>query len=395
MQPTLYFRLSLLQFLQYFVLGAWFVTAGTYLLRTLHFSGREVGLVYGGMSLAATLTPFFMGMVADRLFASERLLAVLHAGAGVAMLLMSEVSQFGLFYPLLLLHACLYIPTMALSTALCFHHVADGQRDFPRIRVWGTVGFILAGLLVSYLDVEVQVLPLRIAGVALFVLSLYCLTLPHTPPRGRRGRFRWQDIFGEEVIALFRRRNFKVLVIALTVISIPSGFYYSFVNPFLNEIGMERAAGKMALGQVSEIVFMLALPFFFRQWGVRWILFTGLLAWGVRYILFALGGPGPGLWLLYPAILLHGVAFNFTVVATQIFLDRSVPPSIRSTTQGFISLVTQGVGAFVGAYIAGEVVGFFVLPAQMHNWPAIWSVPALVGLATAVFFLAGFRRAKG
>lgn len=388
----LYFRLSLLQFLEHFVLGSWVVTTGTYLLQTLAFSGRQVGLVYSGMALAAMVSPFVVGVVADKRVASERLLSFLHLAGGLTMLLLSTLESFAWFYPLFLLYALLVIPTMALSTAFCFHHIKDGRREFPRIRVWGTAGWVLAGLLISWLGAEETVLPMRISAVFSLVLGLYALSLPHTPPRGQRGIKSIGDFFGEDILALLKRRNIAVLVIALAGIAIPAGFYYSFTNSFLTEIGMEGAAGKMALGQVSEIFFMLTLPFVFRFLPIRYIIFIGLCAWGLRYALFSFGDLDEGLWMLYFGILLHGVAFNFTILATQIFLDQAVPVSVRSTTQGFISFLSQGVGGLTGAYLAGEVVEWFTYPDQTHLWSNIWLVPAGVGIAVALFFLLGFKR---
>jgi nucleoside transporter len=388
----LYFRLSLLQLLEHFVLGSWVVTTGTYLLQTLDFSGRQVGLVYSGMALAAMVSPFVVGVVADKRVASERLLSFLHLAGGLTMLLLSTLEHFVWFYPLFLLYALLVIPTMALSTAFCFHHIQDGRREFPRIRVWGTAGWIIAGALISWLGAEETVLPMRISAVASLVLGGYALSLPHTPPRGKRGINSIGDFFGKEILALLKQRNIAVLVIALAGIAIPSGFYYSFTNSFLTEIGMEGAAGKMALGQVSEVFFMLTLPFVFRLLPIRYIIFIGLCAWGGRYALFSFGDMDEGLWMLYTGILLHGVAFNFTMLATQIFLDQAVPVSVRSTTQGLISFLSQGIGGLMGAYLAGEVVDWFTYADQTHLWPSIWLVPAGVGIAVALFFLLGFRR---
>jgi nucleoside transporter len=391
---SLYFRLSLLQLLEHFVLGSWVVTTGTYLLQTLEFSGRQVGLVYSGMAMAALVSPFMVGMIADKRVASERLLSFLHLAGGGVMWLLSTFDRFAWFYPVFLLYALLVIPTMALTTAFCFHHVSDGRKEFPRIRVWGTAGWVLAGFLISWLGAEETVTPLRISGTASIVLGLYALSLPHTPPQGKRGIKSISDFFGQEILDLLKRRDIAVLVIALGCIAIPSGFYYSFTNSFLTEIGMEGAAGKMALGQVSEIFFMLTLPFMFRFLRIRYIIFIGLCAWGGRYALFSLGDMDQRLWMLYTGILLHGVAFNFTMLATQIFLDQAVPASVRSTTQGFISFLSQGIGGLTGAYLAGEVVDWFTFPNQTHDWNQIWMVPAGIGLSVALFFLMGFRRRR-
>lgn len=391
MFAPLHLRLSVLMFLQFFLWGSWFVTTGTYLLETLHFSGRQVGLVYGTSAIAATVSPFILGVLADRLFAAERLLALLHLLGGGVMLAMSFSTGFGLFYPLVLLYMLCYLPTFGLANALSFHHLEDVKGQFPRIRVWGAIGWIVAGLLVSYLGVETEVVPLRIAAATSVVQGLYCLTLPNTPPSAARVGKGLRGLLGPEVRDLLRERSFVVLLLSLMLICIPSAYYYSFVNPFLNEVGESNAAGKMAIGQVTEVVFMLALPWVFRQLRLKVILFWGLLAWGLRYGCFWLAGL-PGLHgLIYVGIGLHGPAFIFSMLAAQIYLDTRTPRHLRSTAQGFYSLLTLGLGALLGAYIAGETVHAFTMPAGGHDWPRIWQVPTIWGVVVAVGFLLFFR----
>jgi nucleoside transporter len=390
MIARLHLRLSVLMFLQFFLWGSWFVTTGTYLLETLHFSGRQVGLVYGTAAIAATVSPFLLGVLADRLFAAEKLLAVLHLIGGVLMWSMSQTQQFGTFYVLVLLYMLCYLPTFGLANALSFHHLEDVKGQFPRIRVWGTIAWILAGLLVSYLGVETEVIPLRIASVFSFIQGLYCLSLPHTPPSAANMGKGLRSLLGPEVRALLQDRSFLVLLISLMLICIPSAYYYSFVNPFLVEIGEANAAGKMALGQVTEIVFMLTLPWFFRRLRLKTILFWGLLAWGVRYGCFILGeAPGQG-WLIYLGLGLHGPAYIFSMLAAQIYLDTRVPHHLRSTAQGFYSLLTLGFGALIGAYIAGETVNSFTI-GDGHDWARIWQIPTWWGIAVAIAFFFFFR----
>ncbi|MCP3928301.1 MAG: nucleoside permease [Bacteroidetes bacterium] len=391
MDRNLYFRLSLLQFFQYFIWGVWFVTMGTYLLENLQFNGREVGLAYGTTAIAASLTPFFMGMVADRLFAAEKILAVLHFLAGSVMLLVAQSRNFEFFYPALIVYTLLNVPTNALANTLCFHHIPQSQKNFPRVRVWGTIGWIVAGVLISYLGIEHLAIPMKISAGFSFLHSAYCLTLPHTPPKGKKTGGGLKDIFGKEVLDLMKIRPIAVLIIAMTLAAIPSSFYYSFVNPFLNEIGVEKAAGKMAIGQGSEIIFMLILPFCFVWLGVKKLFFIGLLTWGLRYVLFAIGDAGSTEWILYAGILLHGLGYNFSFLATQIFLDKNVPESVRGTAQGFIAFITFGIGVLIGSYIAGEVVEGFTFPDLTHNWPMIWSVPATIGIVISVIFLFTFN----
>ncbi|MCB0637516.1 MAG: MFS transporter [Lewinella sp.] len=390
MIPRLHLRLSVLMFLQFFLWGSWFVTTGTYLLEHLDFNGRQVGLVYGTAAIAATVSPFMLGVLADRLFAAERLLAGLHLTGGLLMWGMSMSEQFATFYPLVLLYMLCYMPTFGLANALSFHHLSDVKGQFPRIRVWGTVGWILAGLLVSYLGVETEVVPLRIAAGVSALQGLYCLTLPHTPPAAAHVGKGMRNLLGPEVMALLKDRSFLVLLLSLMLICIPSAYYYSFVNPFLVEIGETNAAGKMAIGQVTEIIFMLTLPWFFQRLRLKVILFWGLLAWGVRYGCFALGIlPGWG-WLIYLGLGLHGLAFIFSMLAAQIYLDTRVPHHLRSTAQGFYSLLTLGLGALVGAYIAGETVTSFTL-GDGHDWARIWQIPTWWGIIVAIAFFFLFR----
>ena len=391
MNRLLYVKLSTLFFLQMFIWGSWYVTAGTYLLQTAGFSGREVGLVYTTTALAATLSPFLLGILADQLFASERLLAVLHGSGGLLMLGISFIDEFAFFFPILVIYALLYMPTFALTSALCFHNLDLGARDFPRVRVWGTIGWIIAGLLISFYDLEPTAVPLRISAVSSMLTAAYCLTLPHTPPQPKMGKRSLKDFMGPEVLRLLRRPSFAVLMVSLVLISIPSGFYYSFTNSFLTEIGVDDAAGKMSVGQMSEVILMLFMPFFFARLGFKWVIAIGLFAWGARYALFAFGNADELVWMLWIGILLHGVAFNFTALSGQIYIDKKAPKNARSTAQGFMSMATLGVGALIGAYIAGEVVEYYTLENKRHLWRMIWMVPAVVGLVVTLGFVLLFR----
>lgn len=388
--PQLFLRLATLMFLQFFVWGSWFVTLGTYLLETLDYSGRQIGMVYATTAIAATVTPLLLGVVADRIFAAERLLAVLHLLGAVLIWSASYVTPFGWFYTLILAYTLCYLPTFSLSNALCFHHLERPGKTFPLVRSAGTLSWILAGLLLSYLGVEDQAIPLRISAVSSVVLGLYCLTLPHTPP-ATGPRRSLADLRGPEVRKLFADRSFAVLVGCLGLICIPSAYYYSFVNPFLNDIGWANAAAKMTIGQVVELGVILTLPWFLGNWRLRWIIFLGLLVWGVRYAAFGLGNTGSGSWLLYFGIGVQGIAYCFTALAAQIYVDSRVPAHLRSTAQGFIAFLTLGIGAFIGSFIAGETVNRFTTPAGGHDWRLIWTFPAIFGTLVAFGFLGGFR----
>ncbi len=374
-------------FLQFFIYGSWLVTGGTYFLQTLGFSGTQVGLIYGTTALGALLSPFVTGVIADRWFAAEKVLGVLYLCSGVTMAFLSEVQAFSWFYPVFFIYTLVFMPTLGLSSAICFHHIEHAAAHFPRIRVWGTVSWITAGILIGSLDIEHTVWPLRISAATALISAVFCLFLPHTPPQEEARSKSWNKLLTADALPLFRQREFLIVMAALTLSRIPAGFYYSFVNPFLNELHIANAAGKMSIGQVLEVVIMLAMPFLLRKWGLRTVLFWGLLVWGLRYGFFALGIDPLHRWAIYLGILLHGIAFNFTSLTGQIYVDEKVPAHLRSTAQGFVSLITMGLGTFFGSWLAGTVVNAFTLPGGAHQWLPIWMFPTIIGIAVAMLFL--------
>jgi nucleoside transporter len=387
MATQLFLRLSVLQFMQYFLWGAWYVTLGSYILRNMGNDGTQVGVAYGATAIAASLTPFLMGVLADRHIPSQRLLAILHFLGGLMLLGASQMESFGSFYAFFLPYTLLYAPTFSLNAALCFRHLSDPGKQYPSVRVWGSVGWIVAGVLVSAFALEESATPMLISAVVSFVQSLYCLSLPHTPPLGaRQPGAAAQKWFNPEIKALFRNRSFSVLVICLALSTIPGAFYYSFVNPYLNDIGVGQAAAKMTLGQVSEMLFMLLLPWFTLRFPLRYILLSGFIAWGARYAMLALGGTA----LMYGSLALHGVCFIFTALAAQIFIDSMTPPSLKSTVQGFVTFLTMGLGTLIGSHLAGWVVKYFTA-GEVRQWEAIWWTPAVLGFVIAVVFGLFFR----
>ncbi len=382
-------KLSLLMFLQYGVWGAWSVTLGTWLGQTLAFTGEQIGLIAGTTALAAMISPFFVGMVADRFLATERILAILHGVGGLVLLAASTQTRFGPFYAVLLAYALCYMPTLALSNSLSFRQMTDPAREFPSIRVLGTIGWIVAGLFIVTLGLEATPVPMRIAAAGSIALGLFCLVLPHTPPQSTR-RATLSDILGLDALKLLRERSFAVFVLGSFLVCIPLQFYYAFANPFLNELNVSNAAGKMTLGQMSEIGFMLVMPWFFKRLGVKYMLLVGMVAWTTRYLLFAFGDAGPQIWMLYLGILLHGVCYDFFFVTGQIYVDRSAAADLRAAAQGLLTFVTWGVGMFIGAWASGRVVDAFRV-GDGHAWDQIWLVPAAGAAAVLVLFMLLFR----
>jgi len=382
-------KLSVLMFLQYFVWGSWYVTMGTWLGQTLHFSGEQIGLAFGTTALAAMISPFFVGIVADRFFATERILAALHIVGGAVMFWASLQSTFGTFYTILLIYTLCFMPTLALSNSISFHQMKDPGREFPAIRVLGTIGWIVAGLLIGTLGLEATATPLQLAAAGSVVLGVFCLALPHTPPQ-RQSAAKLADILGLDALKLLGERSFAIFVLGSFLICIPLQFYYAFANLFLNELHVTNAAGKMTLGQMSEIFFMLVMPWFFRRLGVKYMLLVGMAAWTARYVLFAYGNGGDLVWMLYAGILLHGICYDFFFVTGQIYVDRRAPVDLRAAAQGFIAFVTLGVGMFIGSWVSGLVVDAYVSPAG-HDWRGIWLVPA-AGAAVVLLLFAFFFR---
>ncbi|HSL72264.1 MAG TPA: MFS transporter, partial [Longimicrobiales bacterium] len=274
--------------------------------------------------------------------------------------------------------------------SISFDHVKDPARDFPKIRVLGTIGWIVAGVMVGQLRWEPTPLPMRLAAGASVVLGLYSLFLPHTPPHAANRPFRPSDAIGLDALALMKDPSFAFFIAGSFLLCIPLQFYYAFTNLFLNELGLPNAASKMTLGQASEIGFMILLPWFLTRLGVKKILLIGMAAWTLRYVLFAGGNPGSLVWMLYLGILLHGICYDFFFVTGQIYVDQRATVDIRASAQGFLAFITQGAGLFIGAWLSGRVVQSYTITGG-HEWTRIWIIPAAIAGVILILFALLFR----
>jgi nucleoside transporter len=395
MNTSLRLQLSSMMFLEYFIWGAWYITMGNYLGTTLNFTAPQIGITYTAVSIAAMISPIFVGMVADRYLPTQRILGILHLIGGLLLFLTSYILEFQLFYPVFIGYMLCFMPTIALTNSLSFHHLENPGVQFPGIRVIGTIGFIAAMNVVSFMGLEANSAQFLIAAACSVALGVYSFFLPHTPPKQKGERVSINDVLGLDALKLMKKRSFAVLIISSILICIPLAFYYSFANPFLNDIGMERALAKMSLGQVFEIIFLIVMPFFFVRLGVKKMLMVAMAAWALRYVLFAYGNNEELVWMLYGGIVLHGICYDFFFVTGQIYVDEAAPVQLKSATQGLITFATYGVGMFIGSWLSGEIVGMFTYtdPAgePQHQWQQIWLVPAIASAVVLVIFTILFK----
>lgn len=385
-------RLSTMMFLNYLIWGAWYVTLGTYLTATLHFTGAEAGAVFGTTAVAAMISPFFVGLIADRSFATERVLATLHLMGAVLLYLVTRATQFPMVYGLMLAYCLCYFPTISLTNSLTLHYLNDPGKQFPLIRVFGTLAWIAIGVTVGLMEVEKTATPFLLAAGASVAMSLYSLTLPHTPPTGKGKAVTVRSVLGLDALVMLQRRDFAVFAIASVLACIPLTFYFSFTNAFLNDVGVKNAAGKMTWGQASEVGMMLLMPFILKRVSVKSILLMGMAAWAVRYVLLANGDSGGEMWMFYAAILLHGICYDFFFMTGQLYTDQEAPQNFRNAAQGFITFITYGVGMFVGSQLSGNALDFFST-GTVTNWSGFWMSSA-AGAFVLLVVMAVFFRSK-
>lgn len=387
-------RLSAMMFLQFFIWGAWFVTLGTYLVQgPLQASASQVATAFLSQSIGAIVAPFLVGLVADRYFAAQRILALLHLVGAALMWGASAATSFGAFSACVMAYMLLFMPTLALANSIAMRHMRSPEKQFPPVRVAGSIGWIVAGVLIGWLGWEQAHrldLTFKMASAASLLLGLYALTLPDTPPLEQQRNAGLGQILGLDALRLLKSRSYLVFFLASIAICIPLSFYYNFTNPYLNDLGVRGAAGLQSLGQVSEVLLMLAMPFLFARLGVKTMLALGMAAWVLRYVLFAYGDAGAGFALLVTGIVLHGICYDFFFVTGQIYTDAHAGPAFRSSAQGFITLATYGVGMLIGSFLSGAVVEHYTTAAG-RDWQQIWLFPAAVAAVVLVAFLLLFR----
>lgn len=404
MKTKVQVQLSIMMFLEFFIWGGWFVTLGTFLGNNLSASDTEVGMAFSTQSWGAIIAPFIIGLIADRYFNAERILGVLHIIGAILMYQMSQITEFNTFYPYVLGYMIAYMPTLALVNSVSFNQMTDPAKEFSYIRVWGTIGWIIAGLGISYLfhwdsanGIKEGLLQntFLMTGIASALLGLFSFTLPKTPPKvSKDEKIKISDILGLEAIKLLYNRNFLIFFISSILICIPLAFYYQNANPFLVEIGMENPTGKMTIGQISEVLFMLLLPIFFKKFGFKKTLLIGMLAWAVRYLLFAYGNSGELTFMLIIGIALHGICYDFFFVSGQIYTDSKAGEKIKSAAQGLITLATYGLGMLVGFWISGQIANKYLVSDGTHSWQDIWTFPAIFAVVVLIIFAVLFKDEK-
>jgi nucleoside transporter len=401
MQARLKIQLCVFMFLQYFIWGSWYVTLGRYLEKTLEFSGKEIGASYGAFAIGAMIAPFLVGLIADRYFASEKMLGVLGLIGGLVMCLLPQVTKFEAFYALLILYCASYVPTLALGNSLSLHHLLDAKRDFPRVKTLSAVGWIAGGVTISLLNGEESAIQFYLAGGLSVVFGLFSFTLPHTPPKKLGQNVSIGEILGLDALALMKKRSFAIFVVCMFLICVPLYFYFVLMATYLGQLNWSYVAVWMSFAQVSDVVFLFLLPVMLKTLGYKITIFIGILAWCARYLLLT-ASVGSFLEaqyvLIFAAILLHGVCYDFLFIAGQLYVDGEANERIRGAAQGFIAFILWGVGAFVGTALAGIVKDEYKLPKPVglitHDWQGIWLMPALGAAAVLIVFLIFFRDPK-
>jgi len=394
MQAALKTKLSIFMFLQYFIWSTWYMTLGAY-LGTLNFSGTEIGASYGAFAWGAILSPFIVGLIADRFFASEKIIAVLGIAGGLVMFMIPQFKTFGSVYPALILYCTLYAPTLALGNSVSMTHLADAKKDFPFVKIFSAVGWIAGGVVLSQLKAEQSSLQHYLAGGTSMVFGLFALTLPHTPPKKKGQDVPLSEVLGLDALALLKKPAFAIFILCMFLICIPLYFYFVNLGTYLTQLKWEDMAQKMTLAQVSDVIFLVLLPVMLKKLGYKKTIFLGILAWVTRYFMLSASASSTGTVLIFGAILLHGVCYDFLFIAGQLYVDDEANERIRGAAQGLIAIILWGFGSLVGTFLAGKVMDQHKLAeakgAIAHDWSAIWATPAWIAVAVLVVFVIFFR----
>ncbi len=397
-------QLSVMMFLEFFIWGGWFVTLGAFLGNNLQASGAETGMAFSTQSWGAIIAPFIIGLIADRFFNAEKILGILHLIGAVLLYQMSQVTDFNAFYPYVLGYMIAYMPTLALVNSVAFNQMSDPAKQFPFVRVFGTGGWILAGLIISFVFKWDSIENIAqgflsntflMVAVASAILGVFSFTLPKTPPSVNKGeKVKIADILGLDALKLLKDRNFLIFFMSSVLICIPLAFYYQNISLFLTEYKVENSTAWASLGQISEVLFMLLLPFFFKKYGFKKTILFGMLAWGIRYLLFAYGNSGDLFFMLIIGIALHGICYDFFFVSGQIYTDSKAGEKVKSAAQGLITLATYGIGMLVGFWVAGRIADKNIMADGLHNWQGIWVFPALFAFGVMLLFAIFFKDEK-
>lgn len=394
MNTTIRIKLSVMMFLEFFIWGAWFVTLGTFLGNNLKATGSETAAIFSTQSWGAIVAPFIIGLIADRYFNAEKILGILHLAGAFLMYQMYQSEAVGAFYIYVLSYMVLYMPTLALVNSVAFNQMKDAAKDFANIRVWGTIGWIVAGLSISFwfhwdtaeaVSAGLLKNTFLLAGLASLVLGILSFILPKTPPKVNEGKISLGDIIGLDALKLLKDRNFLIFFISSILICIPLAFYYQNAHPFLTAAGVDNPTGKMAIGQISEALFLLLIPVFFSRFGFKKTILVGMIAWAVRYVLFAYGNGGDLSFMLIAGIALHGICYDFFFVSGQIYTNSKAGEKYKSAAQGLITLATYGIGMLIGFAVAGWITDNYKTLEGTTNWQMVWIIPA--GIAFAVFLI--------
>lgn len=417
-QSNLIPRLSLMMFLQFFIWGGFFVTMGSYLLEI--FQGEEglnsiIGSAYATHNWAGLLAPVFVGLLADRYFNAEKLNGVIHLAGAVLLYFASTITDPGTFIWVMLGYFMLYMPSLALVNTISFANIGDADKEFPRIRVWGTIGWIVAGFVVAQTvlgwvsipiisaitgvtNAQATSIPILMSAAVSLFYGVYSFTLPATPPSGKGKAFSVKEALGLDAVKLLTNRNFAVFSISSFAVSIPLAFYYARTNDFISAMHFgDQSASFMTIGQMSEVLFMLAIPFFLARLGVKWMLLVGMLAWTARYLLFGFFPMSVPLVLI--GIALHGICYDFFFVTGQLYVNKKAPEHLRASAQGFFNLLTYGAGMLIGNYVLGWWGDRIALDGSTQmGWMAsafdFWVIPAMLALGVAGMFFLLFRDEK-